>query len=67
LLNGAFQFSFTGVSGTVFTVLAATNVSTSINDWTALGSATEISPGHFQFIDQQAPGNPQRFYRVRTP
>src|SRR6266446_7391128 len=37
------------------------------NDWTSLGSATEISPGQFQFTDTQATNFPQRFYQIRSP
>jgi len=46
--GGSFRFSFTNINGATFTALAATNLPASSN-WTSLGSATEISPGHFQF------------------
>jgi len=46
--GGSFRFSFTNINGVPFTAFAATNLSAS-NNWTSLGSSTEISPGHFQF------------------
>ena len=67
LPGGAFQFSFTNVSGAVFTALVTTNLSLSSSNWTTLGAATEISDGHFQFTDPQATNYTRRFYRVRSP
>jgi hypothetical protein len=67
LANGAFQFGFTNTPGAVFTALATTNLSLPSNNWTVLGSATEIADGQFQFTDPQAANKPQRFYRVRSP
>ena len=67
LTNGAFQFSFTNSAGTVFGVLAATNVALPLSNWTALGGVVEISPGQFQFTDPQATNGLRRFYCVRVP
>lgn len=64
--NG-FQFSFTNIPGALFTVLATTNVTLPLSDWTVLGTVTEGPPGQFQFSDPQATNNPQRYYRVRWP
>ena len=61
------QFTFTNTPGLGFTVLAATNPALPLSNWTALGSATEVSPGQFQFTDPQATNTPRRFYRVRSP
>ena len=65
--NGAFQFSFSSTPGASCTVFSSTNVASPFTNWTSLGAATEITPGQFQFIDQQATNRPQRYYRVRTP
>jgi hypothetical protein len=65
LPNGSFQFTFTNTPGVPFNVLTATNL-TSTN-WTVSGSATEVSPGQFQFTDTQSTNFPQRFYRVSAP
>ena len=65
--GGACQFTFTNTPGLGFTVLAATNPALPLSNWTVLGSATEVSPGQFQFTDPQATNTPQRFYRVRSP
>jgi hypothetical protein len=67
LSSGACRFSFTNTTGLGFTVLAATNVALPLNNWMVLGSATEISPGQFQFTDLQATNIPRRFYRVSSP
>lgn len=66
LPGGAFQFSFTNTPGAGSTVFYTTNLSVPVTNWTALGSATEISPGLFQFTDSP-PLNSRRFYRVRSP
>ena len=66
-VRGAFQFDFTNAPGASFTVLAAPDPTLPIAGWTALGSATEISPGQYQFTDLQATNHPQRFYRVSSP
>ena len=47
-------------------VLATTHLYLPASNWTELGPATEISPGHFQFIDSNATNRLTRFYRVRT-
>jgi GH25 family lysozyme M1 (1,4-beta-N-acetylmuramidase) len=65
--NGAVHLAFTNTPGTHFSVLAANAPSLSLNNWTLLGVATERSAGSFQFTDQIAAGNSQRFYRVRSP
>jgi len=65
--GGSFQFSFLHTSGSTNTVFATTNVGLAFSNWTPVGTATEVSPGHFQFADPQATNRPQRFYRVRSP
>ncbi|HEX3890181.1 MAG TPA: NF038122 family metalloprotease [Verrucomicrobiae bacterium] len=65
LVNGNFQLNFTNTPGTSYTVLASTNISLSITNWTNLGTTTEGSAGQFQFTDSQAANNQLRFYRVR--
>jgi hypothetical protein len=65
--GGGCQFTFTNTPGLGFTVLAATNPALALTNWTVVGSATEVSPGQFQFTDSQATNTPQRFYRVRSP
>ena len=63
--NGSFQLNFTNTPGTTYTILASTNLSLSISNWTNVGTTTETSSGQFQFTDTQAAGKPARFYRVR--
>jgi outer membrane protein assembly factor BamB len=65
--GGAFRFTFTNTPGVSFSVLGTTNPSLPLTRWTSLGSATEVSSGHFQFSDPQATSNLHRFYRVSSP
>jgi hypothetical protein len=67
LPGGAFQFAFTNMPGLGFSVLATTNLTLPLSNWTLLGDVIEISPGQFQFTDPQATNSPQRFYHVRSP
>jgi hypothetical protein len=65
-MPGLIQFNFRNTPGLGFTVLSAPSPNTPAANWTNLGEAAEISPGHYQFTDGTiAP--PQRFYRVRLP
>jgi len=66
LAGGAFQFSFAYTPGAGSTVFTTTNLALPFTNWTTLGSATEVSPGQFQFTDTQT-NLPRRFYRVRSP
>jgi hypothetical protein len=67
LLTGEAQFTFRNTPGMGFTILSTTDLAVPLDNWTSLGFAAEISPGHYQFTDLQAAQNPQRFYRVRSP
>lgn len=64
--GGAFQFAFTNTPGRAFTVLATTNVTLSISNWTVLGAPIGSPPGYFQFTDAQPTAFQQRSYRVRA-
>jgi hypothetical protein len=64
--DGTFQFAFTNVSGTNFSVFATTDLNTPFTNWPRLGSATEIAPGQYQFSDASQNGT-NRFYRVSSP
>jgi hypothetical protein len=66
LLNGNFQFSFTSSPGALFTVLGSSDLTLPRSNWTVLGSATETSLGHYQFIESVA-GSNARYYMVRSP
>src|SRR5665213_2237326 len=61
------QFTFTSAPVADFTVLAATNVSLALTNWTVLGEVQQVAPGQYQFTDPQAATNRVRFYRVRSP
>ncbi len=67
LPGGVFQFACTNTPATSFSVFGTTNLSAPFTNWTALGNATEISSGSYQFTDTQTTNCPQRFYRVRQP
>jgi hypothetical protein len=64
LPSGLCQFSFRNTPGINFTVLSTADLAVPVKDWTALGSATELSPGHYQYTDGTANG--PRFYIVRS-
>jgi len=64
--DGTFQFNFTNAVGAFFDVLATTDLSLPTTNWAVLGRAIEISPGQFQFTDEQATNSPQRFYLIRS-
>jgi hypothetical protein len=65
--GGPFSFSFTNNVGTLCGVLATTNLTLPLASWSALGAATENSPGRFLFADLQATNGPRGFYRVYSP
>ena len=67
LVDGSIRFTFTNLPGTPFTVLAATNASSPLSNWTEIGGVTEITPGRFQFTDASVTAVPSRFYRIRSP
>ena len=62
-ISGKFQFGFTGVTGTSYSVLVSNNLAS----WSILGTASEISAGVFRYIDPQPPTNAVRYYRVHSP
>jgi hypothetical protein len=65
--NGAIQMTLTNVPGASLTLLAATNTSLPLSNWTVLGLIPEVAPGQFQFIDPAPTNLPRRFYRLRCP
>jgi hypothetical protein len=65
--NGVFQFAFDNTPGATFTALGSTNAAAPLASWNVLGSVTETSSGHYQFIDLQATNQQGYFYRVRSP
>jgi hypothetical protein len=62
LPTGAFQFTYTNSSPNL-----AIYASTNLTDWASLGSATQVSPGLYQFTDTAATNYPRRFYQLRLP
>ncbi len=59
--NGTVQLSFSNSAGHTFEILGTSNITNSFN---SIGSATEVSPGQYQFNDSR--GSIQ-FYRVLFP
>lgn len=66
LPNGSLQFRFTNQPGAFFTILASTNLSLPLSNWTSLGAPTEGPSGQYQFTDA-APTNSARFYIFVSP
>lgn len=65
--HGEFQIQFAGSQTASYTVVATTDPTLPVINWKVLGPCTQIAPGVFQFTDLQVPGNPLRFYSVRSP
>jgi len=65
--GSTFQFSFTSTPGGSFTILSSSNPGQPVGSWTVIGSATEVSPGQYQFSNAPPASTPQQFYRVRSP
>ena len=61
--HGVFQFTYTNSSSQTYSVYASTN----LIDWNSIGTATQISPALFQFMDPAATNLPHRFYQLRSP
>jgi hypothetical protein len=61
--NGSFAVSFAGLAEATYSVWFSTN----LIDWSRLGSATQATPGQFQFSDSTAKYYPYRFYRAGSP
>jgi len=64
---GSFQFDVAGNQGLSFKVLATTNVSLALTNWSLIGAMSELSPGLYRFIDTEATNNAQRYYRIFAP
>lgn len=60
---GSFNLNFSGDSNATYSVWAATN----LVDWVNIGTATEVQPGLYDFIDATATNWSQRFYRLSAP
>jgi hypothetical protein len=63
LENGTFQFQYSASDGQSFGIFASTN----LTDWVPVGTATQIAPELYQFIDPAATNFPHRFYQLRAP
>ncbi len=66
--NGAFEVDFTNNNANPlpFTILASTNLSLPMPQWTVRGTVSGSSPGILRFIDSPATEN-QCFYIIRCP
>ncbi|HXT11777.1 MAG TPA: Ig-like domain-containing protein [Candidatus Angelobacter sp.] len=57
--NGQLQLTFSALTGN-YTILGSTN----LVQWQPVGSATQLTPGIYQFLDTNAVAFPRRFYSV---
>jgi len=56
-----------GTPGTNYTVLTTTNLTIPLSNWVSI-LTNQFSPtGAFSFTNAIAPGEPQRYFRIRTP
>jgi len=58
-----FGLNFNAVAGTSFSLWESTN----LMNWAWDGPATEMSSGHYQFLDPGSTNSPRRFYRISSP
>ncbi len=66
--TGELQFTFNdNTPGATFSVISATNISSSVSNWVVLGQAKRVPFGGFQFSDFQITNRPSGFYRVSSP
>ena len=57
------DIDFSGSSNATYSLWASTNLS----NWSKLGTATELDPGLYQFVDSSILSWPRRFYRASAP
>jgi N-acetylneuraminic acid mutarotase len=67
LPGSALQFAFTAAPNGTNAVLATTDLSLPLANWTVLGIVPEFSAGLFVFRDPQAATGSRRFYQLRSP
>ena len=56
-----------GAAGANYAVLTATNLALSLSNWQSIATNPFDSSGNFSFTNAISPGEPQRFFRLRTP
>ena len=61
------QLNFSYFGTNEFNLLATTNFSLPLSNWSVLGSATDMGSGRYQFTAPDATNHSQRFYRLRWP
>ena len=59
----SFSLNFSGTSNATYSIWAATN----LVNWLKLGTADEVQPGLYEFIDATVTNWPQQFYRISAP
>ena len=64
--GSGFTLSGTGPAGQPYRILAATNLTLAITNWTGISTGS-FAVGIFSFTDLQTSNQPQRFYRVISP
>jgi hypothetical protein len=64
---GTFRFTFPNPDNVAWTVLATSDISQPMANWTVLGAATSVGGGVYQFTDTTATGVPIRYYRLSNP
>jgi uncharacterized repeat protein (TIGR02543 family) len=67
LANGNINIQFSGTPNASYSVLATTDLSVPLPNWTVLGPATEYASGSYRFVDTQTVNQSERFYLVRSP
>jgi hypothetical protein len=61
------QMTVTNTPGAGLTLLGTTDITLPVADWDVLGAMTEVSPGVFQWTDNNSGDYAFRFFTVRSP
>ena len=67
LPDGRYRMQFRGSNLTYRVEATTTPEDCGLSVWTPLGAPATTGPDEFEFIDDQAPAHPRRFYRLIWP
>jgi hypothetical protein len=65
--NATVEASFSHSNGTIFDVIATTNVTQPLSNWTILGTPIDVGGGLYKFKDTNAANQAERFFRLKWP
>ena len=66
-VGGRMRFTLAAAAATSFTVVSTTNLALPVSNWIVVGTMTEMSPGHYEYIEVPASTLQQCYYSLRFP